>query len=226
MFMSEDRLPDYRFDSVMARQDDNVGAAKEWNQRTRGQAQGRPQSREQGTRDALSGCIRVELSISEGHLQHYPDRLNSEEAKQDNKVGTSEEWDNKVCGQVPKEDDEVECVEDQDNDRTAASSSAHGGGATIPGLDNLDPQIRWWTDVIGLTNPMNNSEGLNVLTQNTMNVIINNLQGQGVEERARTVRSLLSFLSSSRAGFQPQPDGTSFWRKCCPLSWLESNAPW
>ena len=41
---------------------------------------------------------------------------------------------------------------------------------------------------------MNSSEGLNVLTQNTTTMIINNLQGQGPEGRARTVQSLLSFV--------------------------------
>ena len=74
----------------------------------------------------------------------------------------------------------------------AAGSAAAGSAAA--GLDDLDPRIRWWTDIVGLTNPMNNSEGLSVFAENTTNMIISNLQGQGPVECARPVQSMLSFI--------------------------------
>ena len=90
------------------------------------------------------------------------------------------------------------CVEEPGNDAAGSSRDAAGpstgGGATIPGLNDLDPRIRWWSDIIGLTNPMNSIEHLSVLSPNTTNTIISNLQGQGDIERARNVRSVLSFV--------------------------------
>ena len=91
-------------------------------------------------------------------------------------------------------DDEVEVCLDEEEPAAASSSAGAGGAGFIPGLDDLDPRIRWWTDVVGLTNPMNSTKGLNVLGPNTTNTIISNLQGQGEVERARTVQSLLSFV--------------------------------
>ena len=96
------------------------------------------------------------------------------------------------------EEDEAVCVEETDADAAGSSEApgtrAAGAAAAIPGLDDLDPRIRWWSDVIGLTNPMNSTEGLTVLDPDTTNTIISSLQDQGEIERARTVRSVLSFL--------------------------------
>ena len=61
----------------------------------------------------------------------------------------------------------------------------------VAGFDDLDPRIRWWTDIVRLTNPMNATEGLTVLGESTTNMIISNLQGQGEVEG---VQSLLSFV--------------------------------
>ena len=95
-------------------------------------------------------------------------------------------------------DEEEVCVEETENEVAGSSTDAAGpeevGGAVIPGLNDLDPRIRWWCDIIGLTNPMNSSEHLNVLSPDTTNTIINNLQGQSEIERARNVRSVLSFV--------------------------------
>ena len=98
----------------------------------------------------------------------------------------------------PEAEEEAVCVEEQDEE-AAGSTEAPGrrgarDAAMIPGLDDLDPRIRWWSDIIGLTNPMNSTEGLTVLAPNTTTTIISNLQDQGEVERARTVRSVLSFL--------------------------------
>ena len=95
------------------------------------------------------------------------------------------------------EEEEV-CVEEPENEAAGSSTDAarprEVEGAVIPGLNDLDPRIRWWCDIIGLTNPMNSSEHLNVLSPDTTNTIISNLQGQSEIERARNVRSVLSFV--------------------------------
>ena len=84
---------------------------------------------------------------------------------------------------APAEEEQAVCVEEPESE--AAGSTAPPGGrpageaATIPGLDDLDPRIRWWSDIIGLTNPMNSTEGLTVLAPNTTTTVISNLQDHG-----------------------------------------------
>ena len=98
----------------------------------------------------------------------------------------------------PTEEEEEVCVEEPSDEIARSSTDAArapgSGGDLIPGLSNLDPRIRWWSDILGLTNPMNATEHVNVLSPNTTSTIVSNLQGQGDIERARNVQSLLSFL--------------------------------
>ena len=98
-------------------------------------------------------------------------------------------WSRRTTTEATEEEEAV-CVEEPEVEAAGSARDAAGpstgGGAAIPGLNDLDPRIRWWCDIIGLTNPMNTTDHLNVLSPDTTSTIISNLQGQGDIERART----------------------------------------
>ena len=88
------------------------------------------------------------------------------------------------------------------DDGPVGSSGATSSGAAplvgnvprLPNLDELDGRIRWWSDLIGLTDALDDEPGQQLLSPNVSQSIVANLQCQSSEERAGNVAALLSFV--------------------------------
>ena len=89
-------------------------------------------------------------------------------------------------------------VEVEVANESALDTSARGSRdppPPIPTLDTLEPGVRWWSDLIGMTNPLEEEEGeQRIINADTFRTIVANLQGQQREERCRNIGSLLSFF--------------------------------
>ena len=98
----------------------------------------------------------------------------------------------------PREAPKSDMVEVETDAVEANSTGARGSRdppPPIPTLDALEPGVRWWSDLIGLTNPLEEEDGeQRIICADTFRTIVANLQGQGREERARNIASLLSFF--------------------------------
>ena len=64
----------------------------------------------------------------------------------------------------------------------------------VPGLEEFDPNVRWWSNLTGLTDSFNDSEGQSLLGPETTRTLIANLQGLSDDDRSRVTTSLLAFV--------------------------------
>ena len=111
-------------------------------------------------------------------------------------LGLEQHREGRSRGQGDRRSSEV--VEVEPANAEADNASARGSRdppPPIPTLDSLEPGVRWWADLIGMTNPLEEEDGeQRIICADTFRTIVANLQGQEREERSRNIASLLSFF--------------------------------
>ena len=83
--------------------------------------------------------------------------------------------------------------DDEEPTRGEPASSSRTGPA-VPGLSEFDPNVRWWSNLTGFTDPLDDGEVQSLLSPETSRTLIANLQDLDAEERARVTTSLLAFV--------------------------------
>ena len=91
---------------------------------------------------------------------------------------------------------EAEGAEHEHEGGSGAGEPARGSRdpPPLPTLDEVQPAVRWWTDLLGMTDALNETEGQRVIAEDTFRTIVANLQGQNAAERSRNVAALLQFF--------------------------------
>ena len=85
-------------------------------------------------------------------------------------------------------------MEVPDTEGAAALTDPPAIAPPLPNLGQLHGNVRWWADIVGFTNPLDNNENQNILSPNVSRTIIANLQQQTESERTSLIQALLSFV--------------------------------
>ena len=85
-------------------------------------------------------------------------------------------------------------VPDEAEERENEPASSSRTGPLVPGLQEFDPNVRWWSNLTGFTDPFDDGDVQSLLSPETSRTLIANLQGLDAEERARVTTSLLAFV--------------------------------
>ena len=99
-------------------------------------------------------------------------------------------WKRDGCGGRER----AEIIPDEEEAHAGEPASSSNAGPPVPGLQEFDPNVRWWSNLTGFTDPFDDGEVQSLLSPETSRTLIANLQGLDVGERARVTTSLLAFV--------------------------------
>ena len=88
----------------------------------------------------------------------------------------------------------TEVIQDEEEPTRGEPASSSRTGPAVPGLSEFDPNVRWWSNLTGFTDPFDDGEVQSLLSPETSRTLIANLQDLDAESRARVTTSLLAFV--------------------------------